>query len=55
MKSFNSNARMTGSGSAIFSVFSCKKEAYHVLSLCPKSWVCFVARGTVRSLLNTDE
>ena len=45
------NARMTGSGSSVFSVFDNLEEASKIATLCDPSWLTFVARGTYQSSL----
>ena len=48
----SSNARMTGSGSCIFSVFDNRQEASKIAALCDPSWQVFVARGVNQSGLH---
>jgi 4-diphosphocytidyl-2-C-methyl-D-erythritol kinase len=45
-------ARMTGSGSSLFSVFDNLQEASKIAALCDPSWLTFVARGTHQSRLH---
>lgn len=48
----SSTARMTGSGSSLFSVFDNLQEASKIAALCEPSWLTFVARGTNQSKLH---
>lgn len=48
----SSNARMTGSGSCIFSVFDNRQEASKIAALCNPSWQTFVTRGVNQSRLH---
>ena len=48
----SSTARMTGSGSSLFSVFDNLQEASKIAALCDPSWLTFVARGTRQSNLH---
>ncbi len=45
-------ARMTGSGSSLFSVFDNLQEASKIAAQCDPSWLTFVARGTHHSRLH---
>ena len=47
----SSSARMTGSGSCLFSVFDNLEEASKIAALCDPSWLVFVARGVEQSTL----
>ena len=53
LKQHSSNARMTGSGSCLFSVFDNQQEASKIAALCDPSWQVFVARGVNQSGLHT--
>jgi len=48
----SSSARMTGSGSCLFSVFDNLEEASKIAALCDPSWLTFVARGVEQSELH---
>ncbi len=48
-KRHSSYARMTGSGSCLFSVFDNLEDASKIAALCDPSWQTFVARGTNKS------
>jgi len=48
----SSSARMTGSGSCLFSVFDNLEEASKIAALCDPSWLVFVARGVEQSTLH---
>lgn len=48
----SSHARMTGSGSSLFSVFDNLEEASKIAALCDPSWLTFVARGVSQSALH---
>ena len=52
LRSHSSTARMTGSGSSLFSVFDNLQEASKIAALCDPSWLTFVARGTHQSILH---
>ena len=52
LKNHSNNARMTGSGSCIFSVFDNLEEASKIAALCDPSWLTFVARGVEQSELH---
>jgi len=52
LKSHSSTARMTGSGSCLFSVFDNLEEASKIAAQCDSSWLTFVARGTTQSELH---
>jgi len=54
LKSHSSTARMTGSGSSLFSVFDNLEEASKIAALCDPSWLTFVARGTNQSELHKN-
>ena len=49
LKNHSSNARMTGSGSCLFSSFDNLEDASKIAALCDPSWLTFVARGTQKS------
>lgn len=52
LRNHSGTARMTGSGSSLFSVFDNLQEASKIAALCDPSWLTFVARGTNRSILH---
>lgn len=52
LKQHSSNARMTGSGSCLFSVFDNQQEASKIAALCDPRWQTFVARGVNQSRLH---
>jgi len=52
LSNHSSNARMTGSGSSVFSVFDNLEEASKIASLCNPSWLTFVTRGVNQSGLH---
>jgi 4-diphosphocytidyl-2-C-methyl-D-erythritol kinase len=52
LKQHSSNARMTGSGSCVFSVFDNQQEASKIAALCDPSWQAFVTRGVNQSRLH---
>ncbi len=52
LSNHSSTARMTGSGSSLFSVFDNLKDASKIAALCEPSWLTFVARGTSQSGLH---
>ena len=52
LKNHSSTARMTGSGSCLFSVFDNLEEASKIAALCDPSWLTFVARGVEQSTLH---
>ena len=52
LSNHSSTARMTGSGSSLFSVFDNLQEASKIAALCDPSWLTFVARGTHQSILH---
>jgi 4-diphosphocytidyl-2-C-methyl-D-erythritol kinase len=52
LQQHSTNARMTGSGSCLFSVFDNLQEASRIAALCEPSWLTFVARGVNRSGLH---
>jgi len=54
LRSYSSTARMTGSGSCLFSVFDNLEEASKIAALCDPSWLTFVARGTIQSELHKN-
>ena len=43
LRNRSSNARMTGSGSSLFSVFDNLQEASKIAALCDPSWLTFVS------------
>ncbi len=52
LQKHSKTARMTGSGSSLFSVFDNLQEASKIAALCDPSWLTFVARGTNQSGLH---
>jgi len=52
LASHSSCARMTGSGSSLFSVFDNQQEASKIAAQCDSSWQIFVARGVNHSRLH---
>ncbi len=52
LRHHSSTARMTGSGSSLFSVFDNLQEASKIAALCDPSWLTFVAQGTNQSKLH---
>ena len=54
LRSYSSTARMTGSGSCLFSVFDNLEEASKIAALCDPGWLTFVARGTIQSELRKN-
>jgi len=50
----SSSARMTGSGSSLFSVFDNQQEASKIAAQCDPSWQVFVARGVNLSGLHRE-
>jgi len=54
LKNHSSTARMTGSGSSLFSVFDNLQEASKIAALCDPSWLTFIAQGTVQSKLHKN-
>ncbi len=52
LQSHTSHARMTGSGSSLFSVFDNQQEASKIAALCDPRWQIFVARGVNHSGLH---
>jgi len=54
LKNHSSHARMTGSGSSLFSVFDNRQEASRIAALCDPSWLTFVARGVNQSRLQQN-
>lgn len=52
LKQHSSNARMTGSGSCLFSAFDNQQEASKIAALCDPRWQVFVARGINQSGLH---
>ncbi|MDQ7051022.1 MAG: 4-(cytidine 5'-diphospho)-2-C-methyl-D-erythritol kinase [Enterobacterales bacterium] len=54
LTSRSSTARMTGSGSSLFSVFDNQQEASKIAAQCDSSWQVFVARGVNLSGLHDE-
>ncbi len=52
LKQHSSHARMTGSGSCLFSVFDNQQEASKIAALCDPRWQVIVAQGLTESSLH---
>lgn len=52
LQQHSNHARMTGSGSSLFSVFDNLEEASKIAALCEPSWLTFIARGVNQSRLH---
>ncbi len=52
LQQHSNHARMTGSGSSLFSVFDNLEEASKIAALCDPRWQTFVARGVNQSRLH---